>query len=101
MADEKPRQSVREILPSRRPAITYTKEHDGTRYHISVGYDRAAKPKEVFIRGTKTGSHMDDLLDDAGVIISLALQNGITATQLRRSTGNSIIDEVLNLLEHG
>ena len=92
---------MREILPNRRPTITRTREHDGNSYHISIGFDLNAAPKEVFIRGSKAGSQMDDLLDDAGVIISLALQNGITATQLRRSTGNSIIDEVLNLLEHG
>jgi len=89
---------VREVLPTRRCAITHTKVHDGTRYHISVGFDMSARPKEVFIRGSKSGSHMDDLLDDCGVVLSIALQNGISIQQLRRSTGNSIIDQVLKLI---
>ena len=92
---------MREILPNRRPTITRTKEHDGNSYHISIGYDLNAAPKEVFIRGSKAGSHMDDLLDDAGVVISLALQNGISVTQLRKSTGNSIIDKVLEIIQNG
>lgn len=92
---------MREILPNRRPTITRTKEHDGNSYHISIGYDLNALPKEVFIRGSKAGSHMDDLLDDAGVVISLALQNGISVTQLRKSTGNSIIDKVLEIIQNG
>ena len=90
---------ARQRLPNRRPAITHTLEHNGDRYHISIGYDLYAKPKEVFIRGSKTGSDMDHLLDDAAVVVSIALQNGINVAQMKRSLGDSIINRVMDLID--
>ncbi len=88
----------RQILPNRRPQITHTLAVDGEKYHISVGYDLGAKPKEVFIRGSKVGSHMDQLLDDAAVLISLGLQHGLEVSEMRKSCGDTLINRVLGLL---
>ena len=74
-------------------------EYNGERYHISVGYDLYAKPKEVFIRGSKSGSDMDHLLDDVAVVTSLALQNGVNVEELKRSLGDGIINKVLTLID--
>jgi len=90
---------MRQRLPNRRPAITHTLEYNGERYHISVGYDLYAKPKEVFIRGSKSGSDMDHLLDDVAVVTSLALQNGVNVAELKRSLGDGIINKVLTLID--
>ena len=90
---------MRQRLPNRRPAITHTLEYNGERYHISVGYDLYAKPKEVFIRGSKSGSDMDHLLDDVAVVTSLALQNGVNVEELKRSLGDGIINKVLTLID--
>ena len=90
---------ARQRLPNRRPAITHTLEYNGERYHISIGYDLYAQPKEVFIRGSKTGSDMDHLLDDAAVVVSIALQNGTNVAQMKRSLGDSIINRVMDLID--
>ena len=90
---------MRQRLPNRRPAITHTLEYNGERYHISVGYDLYAKPKEVFIRGSKSGSDMDHLLDDVAVVTSLALQNGVNVAELKRSLGDGIINRVMDLID--
>ena len=90
---------AREKQPNRRPTITHDLEFGGDRYHVSIGYTLSAEPKEVFIRGAKTGSHLDELLDDAAVCISIALQNGVNAAELRRSLGDSIVSRVVGLLD--
>jgi len=91
--------SMRQRLPNRRPAITHTLEYNGERYHVSIGYDMYAEPKEVFIRGSKTGSDMDHLLDDAAVVVSVALQNGVKVAEMRRSLGDSLVNNVLALVD--
>ncbi len=58
----------------------------GSKFYCSVGYDDKEKIKEMFYtaRG-KSGSDMDGLLYDLGVLVSIALQNGIEMTELLES----------------
>ena len=90
---------ARQRLPNRRPVITHSLDYSGDRYHVSVGYDLTAQPKEVFIRGSKSGSDMDSLLDDVAVVVSVALQNGVNVAELKRSLGDGIINKVLTLID--
>ena len=53
--------------------------------HVTVGFDEGALPREVFILSGKPGSMLDTMLGDAAVIISIAIQNGISPTHLAHS----------------
>jgi hypothetical protein len=78
---------LRERLPNRRRCETTTLEVAGQRFAACVGFDRAGWPREVFLSGAKDGSGMSSILEDASVVISVALQHGVTAAALSHSIG--------------
>ncbi|HEU0216576.1 MAG TPA: hypothetical protein VFQ90_07940, partial [Stellaceae bacterium] len=51
----------------------------------TIGFDAAGRAAEVFLSGAKDGSGMAAILDDASVVISIALQHGIPAHALAKS----------------
>jgi hypothetical protein len=57
----------------------------GQTFTVCVGYDDAGHPLEVFADGQKTGSSMAAFIDDACIVISIALQHGLTPAALARS----------------
>jgi hypothetical protein len=68
---------TRERLPTRRPSVTETVIlASGERVHITAGFAPDGRILETFLRGGKSGSDRDHLLDDAAVIISRLLQHG-------------------------
>ena len=74
-------------LPNRRPAMTTTIEFEQQKLCGTIGYD----PETGLARGAffsaraKSGTLLDGLLYDAGVLLSLALQYGTPATALAKS----------------
>jgi hypothetical protein len=77
----------RTILPSRRPNETRDVQFAGGRYTVSVGFYGDGRPGEVFFDGAKEGSDVRAIMSDACVLISIALQHGITRAELERSLG--------------
>ncbi len=75
----------RSWLPNRRPALTQDIEVGGHRFTATIGFDEHDRPKEVFLSGAKDGTDLAAILDDASVVLSVALQFGIPATALARS----------------
>lgn len=67
---------TRRRLPNRRPGEGREITVAGRGYHVMAGFDAAGRPREIFIRDGRPGSAMDMLLDDASVVISIALQSG-------------------------
>ena len=51
----------------------------------TIGFDEAGKPAEIFLSGAKDGSGLAAILEDASVVISVALQHGIPASALAKS----------------
>jgi hypothetical protein len=74
----------------------------------TIGFDAAGRPAELFLSGAKDGSGMAAILDDASVVISVALQHGVRAADLAnisrapdamgRITAASAIGAALDLL---
>ena len=97
---------TRERLPGRRPNETTDLELGGARYAVTIGFFPDGRPGEVFTHGAKVGSSLDGLLDDACIVVSLLLQNGIAPAQLAASMGRlgdgrrpaSVIGAVADLL---
>ena len=76
---------TRRRLPDRRRCLTLDLVHDGSRFAISIGYDGAGRAREVFISGSKSGSGLEAILNDASIAISLALQHGADPRALPNS----------------
>jgi hypothetical protein len=75
----------RHRLPNRRPAETRELALADRVLTATVGFDASGRPAEVFLSGAKHGSGMAGILDDASVVISIALQHGIPAAALAKS----------------
>lgn len=97
---------LRKKPANRRPAVTHRLVTETGKYHVTLGYDlESLKICEVFIAGPKAGSEMQSLLDDAAVLLSLALQYGLPHAQLlhslcsgRAEGAASLLGQVVELL---
>lgn len=76
-------------LPNRRPAETVELEVDGQLLIATVGFDAQGRPAEIFLSGAKDGSALAAILADAAVVISVALQHGVPAAALSKSSGRA------------
>lgn len=78
---------MRTPLPQRRSNITRAVEWNNHAFTVTIGLDPATwQPAEVFA-DTSKGGDMAAALADACVVISLALQHGITPADLGKSLG--------------
>jgi len=79
---------VRKRLPNRRPSHTEALTVAGQTFTATVGFDpEDGRPRELFLTAGKEGSLINALLADAAVVISVALQHGISARALAKSVG--------------
>ncbi len=76
---------TRTRLPDRRRNTTREITFGGQVFTMCVGCDDAGRPCEVFADGHRTGSTMAAFIDDACIVISIALQLGLTPAALARS----------------
>lgn len=100
---------TRARLPHRREAITEeiavsTPDGGETRFQATVGLDPATgAAREVFLSGARDGSMLAAILDDASVVISVALQHGVPlaalAKSVRREPHDSVVGAALAMLE--
>ncbi|SOH93354.1 hypothetical protein SAMN06273572_10230 [Monaibacterium marinum] len=74
-------------LPDRRQNRTHEITAYGGRWRVCVGYDGAGRAREVFMDGERVGSDVAQLLSDACVAISVALQHGVPAAEMGASCG--------------
>ncbi len=97
---------TRERLPDRRPNETVTFDHDGTSYALTIGFYLDGRPGEAFTGNAKVGSGVEAVLDDAAILISLLLQNGVEPAALAKTVGRledgkepaSVIGAIVDLL---
>src|SRR5690349_20042434 len=99
----------RNRLPNRSRAETVGLSIGNAVLSATVGFDEAGRPAELFLSGAKDGSGMAAILEDASVVISVALQYGVPAAALAKSisrapdgmcriTAASVIGAALDLL---
>ena len=75
----------RRRLSNRRNAVTEAIVIGNMTLTATIGFDETGRPTEVFLSGARDGSGMAAILDDASVVISIALQHGIPAKALAKS----------------
>ena len=96
----------RERLLNRRPNETIDVEFDGVSYSVCIGFYLDGRPGEAFTGNAKVGSGVEAVLDDAAILISLLLQNGVEPAALARTVGRlgdgtspaSVIGAICDLL---
>lgn len=82
--------AIRRRLPDRRCNIAEEIKINGHKYIATAGFDPENYDlQEVFISGVKEGSTMETLLSDLAVVISVALQSGVTIEALAKSVART------------
>ena len=76
----------RQPLPARRPSVTVQTAWQGHLVTVTVGMRLDGAPAEVFADTVK-GGDLQQVIGDACVLISLALQHGILPVALAKSLG--------------
>ena len=85
---EGPAAPVRTRLPDRRKSVVKEFSVDGHRFTAALGFaPDSGEIKEIFLTGAKEGGGLAATLDDASVVISVALQYGVPAKALAKSVG--------------
>jgi hypothetical protein len=84
--------SQRRELPMRRGTETFEVAFGGlSKCHtVSVGYYTDGTPGEIFIAGGKSGEQVEAIARDGAVLLSLALQHGVSLQTIQHAlTRNS------------
>jgi hypothetical protein len=55
----------------------------------TIGFNERGEAAEIFLSGAKEGSTLAAILDDASVVILIALQDGISAQALAKSVSRT------------
>jgi hypothetical protein len=76
---------TRNHLPARRHHETFTLRHWDVNFSVGLGRFHDGQIGEIFINGEKVGTHLDTFARDAAVILSIALQSGVTISALRHA----------------
>ena len=96
----------RNLLPTRRFAISTEFERDGARFAMTAGFYPNMRPGEIFLTADRANSLLDFLMSDAAILASLAMQFGCPLDTLRHAikrdgsgTASSPIGEALDRIE--
>jgi hypothetical protein len=89
---------IRRTLPQRRAAKTFNMRFWNQPFTVTVGFYADGKPGEVFIEGCKTGNDVESIARDAGVLLSLALQHGISPETIRHAVTRGASEEPASIL---
>jgi hypothetical protein len=76
---------TRTPLPARRHHETFTFEHWGQDYAVGIGSIDGYTPQEIFLNCSKSGWAAETLARDSAVLMSIALQHGVTLEEMRRA----------------
>ena len=67
---------VRERLPQRRASLTFSLEHAGLHYTVTISHFPDGRPAECFVQSHKLSSSADTAARDSGILLSLLFQFG-------------------------
>jgi hypothetical protein len=99
---------TRQKLPSRRGALVINLMHWGQPLTATIGFYEDGRPSELFLDPPKYSNDFANLARDAALVISLALQHGITVEEMRDGVGrteagvpHSVLGTALDALAEG
>lgn len=77
----------RERLPNRRLAVTIVVEVMARPFLMAVGFYDDGRAGEIFLTGVKTGTHLEGMINDGCVLMSMLLQHGWRPRSLAPALG--------------
>jgi hypothetical protein len=89
----------RATLPNRRLSETFTISFSGERYHVTIGFYADGMPGEIFINrvrdkaAAKLGEQLDGVCRDGAILLSLALQHGVSLDTIHHAITRNSDDE--------
>ena len=89
---------IRRTLPQRRAAETFDMRFRNQLFTVTVGFFADGAPGEVFIDGCKTGTDIESIARDAGVLLSLALQHGVPPETIRHAVTRGASEEQASII---
>lgn len=103
---------TRETLPNRRPSVSFTLAFQGEQYDVTTGFYEDGRWGEIFINrirdktAAKLGQQLDAVCRDSAILMSRALQNGVSLADLKHSitrdddsTPMSIVGAIIDSIE--
>jgi hypothetical protein len=76
---------TREHLPNRRASEVFEFEHASVRWTATISRFSDGRLAEIFLDHGRPNSQLAELANDAAVLASLLLQNGVTAAAIKHS----------------
>jgi len=89
---------MRKALPQRRPSETFNVRFWNQNFAVTVGCYPDGTFGEIFINGGKSGKHVEGTARDAAVVMSLALQHGVSLQTIRHAVTRSSNGEATSIL---
>lgn len=89
---------IRTRLPNRRDSVRATLTVDGQEFTVGLSFDGHNRPKELFLDGLKEGSQITTILRDLAVVISVAVQTGVSPKALAKSVGRGTNGEAASVV---
>ena len=89
---------MRRTLPQRRSAETFDMRFWNQLFSVTIGFYPDGTPGEVFIDGAKTGQDIQSTARDAAVLLSLALQHGVSPDSIRHAVTRGASEEPASIL---
>lgn len=102
----------REVLPNCRESVNFTLAFQGEQYDVTIGFYDDGRFGEIFINrirdktAAKLGLHLEAICRDSAILMSRALQNGVSLAELKHSitrdddsTPMSIIGAIIDSIE--
>lgn len=103
---------TRETLPDRRNSVNFTLVFQGEQYDVTTGFYEDGRFGEIFINrirdksAAKLGQQLDAVCRDSAILMSRALQNGVSLAELKHSitrdddsTPMSIVGAIIDSIE--
>ena len=75
----------RQRLPNKRRSENVTFEQDGLQFTATISWLADGRMAELFLNNHKAGNQSDTNARDAAIILSIALQHGADAADIRRA----------------
>ena len=89
---------IRRTLSQRRAAETFDLRFWNQLFTVTVGFYADGTPGEVFIDIGKTGNDIESIARDAGVLLSLALQHGVSPETISHAITRGASEEPASIL---
>lgn len=75
----------RERLPNRRPSELLDFDVNGSLHTASIGRYKDGRVAEIFLRASKSGTHLNIAMLETAVAVSMALQHGCDLDEIRQA----------------